>query len=549
MNDPRVPPNAATQELTQRQREILTLLRAGKVNKEIARELGIGLGTVKQHVVAIFKRLHVNNRAMAAARREATIDGDLAGAVQASHSSEGILERRPCVVLSLMLPDSAGNEVVKRLHSLLAAQAFEFQAVFLARQGRTADVIFGIHQVREYDLLRALQTAHAAFTELAQADSSCAVQLRGGVTAGLVVASMRRYGGWSGEAMASSAISSARDLADRADAGQLVIDQATQDLMLAFGIGEASSAAAALAFDSLDTLFWSGDRIAFPLVGRRDELEAWKLAVKQLKKGKGGLLYLEGETGMGKSRLCRELVDEYQQAGGMPSFYRGQPFNGGTSLRDVMDGSVHTAAEIAAMLRAPDTQARLMVIDDLHLLAREHQLELCAASGEAVRHGRLVLVSGRNLTSVVGGAQTMRLRRLPLEETAVLVRDVLAARGVKVKADKLNAVVTEASGVPLFAVELARHRGSGLLAMPLLIVVCARMDGVQLDRKLLAAMSKGDLLQSPEMLAVAMKMPLAEVMPSLDKAVASGVIARNADGLLSFSHPILRLVTEFLRME
>lgn len=550
MNDPRVPPTSAAQELTQRQREILTLLRAGKVNKEIARELGIGLGTVKQHVVAIFKRLHVNNRAMAAARREATIDGDLAGAVQGGHSgSDGVLERRPCVVLSLMLPESASNDLVKRLHSLLAAQAFEFQAVFLARQGRTADVIFGIHQVREYDLLRALQTAYAAFTELSLADKDVGAQLRGGVTAGLVVASMRRFGGWSGEAMASSAISSARELADKAGTGQLVIDQATQDLMLAFGIGEANSAASALAFASLDTLFWSGDRIAFPLVGRQDELDTWKAAVKQLKKGQGGLIFLEGETGMGKSRLCRELIDEYAAVGGKSSFYRGQPFNGGTTLRDVLDGSVHTVADIVAMLRAPGGVAKLIVIDDLHLLAKEHQVELCVASNEAMRHKRLVLVSGRNLSSVAGGAKTMRLRRLPLEETATLVRDVLATRGVKVKSDKLNTVVSEASGVPLFAVELARHRGSGLLAMPLLIVVCARMDGVNLDRKLLAAMSKADGPLSGQMLAAAMKLPMDDVAPSLEKAVEFGVVARDADGLLSFSHPILRLVTEFLRME
>src|SRR4051812_1332420 len=156
MDDPRAIAAPASQELTLRQREILNLVRAGKVNKEIARELGIGLGTVKQHVDAIFKRLHVNNRAMAAAHREATVDGDLAEVVNAGHSGDAILERRPCVVLSLALPESADDTLVKRLHGTLAAQAFEFQAVFLARQGRAADVIFGMHRVYEYDLLRAL---------------------------------------------------------------------------------------------------------------------------------------------------------------------------------------------------------------------------------------------------------------------------------------------------------------------------------------------------------------------------------------------------------
>ncbi|CAG0983112.1 partial Putative HTH-type transcriptional regulator YhjB, partial [Rhodocyclaceae bacterium] len=67
-DDPLLPGQAATVPerdapvLTGRQRQILELLRAGKVNKEIANELGIGLGTVKQHVVAIFKKLKVRNR-------------------------------------------------------------------------------------------------------------------------------------------------------------------------------------------------------------------------------------------------------------------------------------------------------------------------------------------------------------------------------------------------------------------------------------------------------------------------------------------------------
>jgi DNA-binding CsgD family transcriptional regulator len=549
MDEPRAQTASGSQELTHRQREILTLLRAGKVNKEIARELGIGLGTVKQHVVAIFKRLHVNNRAMAAARREATIDGDLAEAVSTGHGVDGILERRPCVVLSLALPESAGNDLVKRLHASLAAQAFEFQAVFLARQGHSADIIFGIHQVHEYDLLRALQSAHAAFGELLHAAPACAAQLRGGITAGLVVASMRRFGGWSGEAIASSAITSARELAGAALPGQMVIDQSAQDLMLAFGIGAERSSAGALPFGELDTLFWSGDRVAFPLVGRHEELAAWKVAVQQLKQGQGGLIYLEGETGMGKSRLCHELALEYTADGGTPAFYRGQPFNAGNSLREVLQGAVCNADQIVDMLRAPEGLARLMIIDDLHLLAPEHQSRICAAAALATRLGKLTLLSGRNLAGVADGAQTIRLRRLPLAETATLVRDVLTSRGLKVKSDKLNAVVSEASGVPLFAVELARHRGSGLLAMPLLIVVCARLDGLQLDHRLLAAVSKTDTPPTSDQIAHMMQATVADIAPALEKAVASGVLARDADDRLAFTHPVIRLVVEFLRME
>lgn len=54
-----------TYGLTQRQREVLDCLRAGKSNKQIAYELGLSEGTVKIHVTAIFKSLGVKNRTQA----------------------------------------------------------------------------------------------------------------------------------------------------------------------------------------------------------------------------------------------------------------------------------------------------------------------------------------------------------------------------------------------------------------------------------------------------------------------------------------------------
>ncbi|MGG5820795.1 LuxR C-terminal-related transcriptional regulator [Falsiroseomonas sp. HW251] len=61
----------ATSGLTQRQREILGLLRQGLPNREIATQLRIGEGTVKLHVSAIMRRLGARNRTEAALRRDA----------------------------------------------------------------------------------------------------------------------------------------------------------------------------------------------------------------------------------------------------------------------------------------------------------------------------------------------------------------------------------------------------------------------------------------------------------------------------------------------
>lgn len=51
--------------LTRRQNAVLELMREGKSNKQIARELGICEGTVKVHVAALFRHLGVHNRVSA----------------------------------------------------------------------------------------------------------------------------------------------------------------------------------------------------------------------------------------------------------------------------------------------------------------------------------------------------------------------------------------------------------------------------------------------------------------------------------------------------
>lgn len=52
--------------LTPRQQQVLELLVQGRSNKQIARALGLGEGTVKIHMAALFRNLGVPNRAAAA---------------------------------------------------------------------------------------------------------------------------------------------------------------------------------------------------------------------------------------------------------------------------------------------------------------------------------------------------------------------------------------------------------------------------------------------------------------------------------------------------
>jgi DNA-binding NarL/FixJ family response regulator len=59
---------ASASDLTPRQHDVLRLLLRGEPNKLIARELGLTEGTVKIHIAAILRALHVRNRTEAVVR-------------------------------------------------------------------------------------------------------------------------------------------------------------------------------------------------------------------------------------------------------------------------------------------------------------------------------------------------------------------------------------------------------------------------------------------------------------------------------------------------
>jgi DNA-binding NarL/FixJ family response regulator len=65
----KAPPGSTAATLdafTARQRDVLRLIVQGMSNKEIARALNLGEGTVKVHMAALFRKLGVNRRAAVA---------------------------------------------------------------------------------------------------------------------------------------------------------------------------------------------------------------------------------------------------------------------------------------------------------------------------------------------------------------------------------------------------------------------------------------------------------------------------------------------------
>ena len=544
-------------ELSPRQRQILDLLRAGKVNKEIACELGIGLGTVKQHIVAIFKKLKVRNRAAAVScdlQRPSSDGGEL------PVFAGGLLERRPCVVLSLLLAPGgdlqqageAPNQALMRLlHQSLAAYAFDHDAVFLARHQSAGDLIFGIRGACTQDVYRAVLAARLVYRAVAAHEPKLAQGLRGGVTAGLAAISINRRGAWSGEAMASGAIAEARDLAAAAVPGTLCLAPEARQMLSVLGPTPVGQLAEQLHFSTVDHLAWQEMDSNLPtggeLLGRESELRAIESWLSEGLQRSRGWFLLEGEIGMGKSTLCRHLAQESWLRGRrLRHFFVLHDLDGPT-LRSLPDGlpiDLHSLCEEPVAL--PAAAPEILLIDDADLLPAATLRQLVSA---CERMQRLLLLAGRRFPEGLGGADgAVRLGRLTQESIMTLLR-TCAARADSVGRPRQTPwleLADLACGVPLFACEMGRAAGTpGFgVTLALRLAIAARLDPMGLDRLLLRHVARfeaepaaclpgaelaGKIGVSPESLLI-----------YVEQAVSAGVLRRNERGGLAYVHPLLR---------
>src|SRR5713226_7200481 len=68
IHPPISPRTGAKRHLTFRQNQIVTMLKIGSSNREIARVLGVSEGTIKVHLHRIYQRIGVSNRTQLAAQ-------------------------------------------------------------------------------------------------------------------------------------------------------------------------------------------------------------------------------------------------------------------------------------------------------------------------------------------------------------------------------------------------------------------------------------------------------------------------------------------------
>ena len=568
-------------ELTQRQQQILALIKAGKVNKEIANELGIGLGTVKQHVVALFKKLHVSNRTMAASQG---LDQAPVAHLESAEISEGMLERRPCIVLSIFLSDailknatepSARNIVQEQLHKTFSALAGTYHALFLTSKHCVGDLIFGIQRGTEQDIFKALRAARAIFDALTDYPS-LTQDLRGGLAAGFAISTMNRHGGWSGEVVASAVIAQARELAGNAAPGELALGALAKTLLEITGPCAPGFAIPQLLFKTLNRMPWGNNHqlpqsqaggseepgSEPPILGRDTELERLEILFSDVFKGKKNhLVYIEGETGMGKSLLCRYAAEHaLNMKGRVHHFVCHSGGEEGNLYMFPSGAPVKPQALLHCLKSVVGRGYEVIIVDDAHLLPANILLKATETASAA--KGKLVIIAARKFSKyVVAPSETIKLGHLPktaienliAQSVAQLEKDQLKAAEGRADSTIQHAQDTHcttatiaqlALGVPLFAIELAHHHQDDSLPFSLHVVINARMDGLKLDRALLRYISKATIHLTAAEIAKAMWESPDVIQQAAEQACASGVLWLDEEGRLGFVHPLLRILVK-----
>ncbi|HEX6275877.1 MAG TPA: AAA family ATPase, partial [Polyangiaceae bacterium] len=217
-----------------------------------------------------------------------------------------------------------------------------------------------------------------------------------------------------------------------------------------------------------------------PFFGRGSELARLETALARAEQGRGSLVIVTGEAGIGKSRLARELEarsDERNvavawgrcwEAGGAPAFWPWtqvfralgrEPFE---TLHDTPDSSqrfVLFDAATRALADAARETPRLVFLDDLHVADVPSLLLLLFVARELGGMGVLVVGSARDAhpTDPETGALLAKIRReAEVLSLPRLTRDEVAAWAVSrstLAAERLYGV---SEGIPLFVEELLR---------------------------------------------------------------------------------------------
>jgi DNA-binding CsgD family transcriptional regulator/tetratricopeptide (TPR) repeat protein len=329
------------------------------------------------------------------------------------------------------------------------------------------------------------------------------------------------------------------------------------------------------------------------LVGRDSEMALLTGLIKELARGRGGSILIEGEPGIGKSALVRAAVAEAPAAGCEVFWGAGDELGQALPLLPFLDGlrvrepSVNARrTTIVRLLRGEDTADRgtdvpavlaeqllalvaeqcavrpaILVVDDLQW-ADQASIALWGRLARSARQVPLLLVGTMRpvpqrddliaLRRAVDDAT--RLHLTGLTETAVA--DLVAALAGGKPSGNLLRLADGAAGNPLYVTELvaaltrsssltiteagAAELASGSAPGSLSAAIADRLgfvDGAVREVLRAAALLGTDFAVRD--LGIVLGRSVADLIPAVDKACAAGVLAESSSGL-GFRHPLIR---------
>ena len=182
------------------------------------------------------------------------------------------------------------------------------------RQGATCLVYFGYPQAYEDAARRAVHSGIA----MAAADASSRSFARIGIHTGPVLVGEKHGPRWQDRDLTGVSLEVARDCQRQAAPGQVLITADTRRLVQEFFIldeidtppirATAEPVPLYLVRGETDLQKWlAGTQRLTPFTGRTEEINFLKASYEKVLQGKGQIILVSGEPGIGKSRLLREL--------------------------------------------------------------------------------------------------------------------------------------------------------------------------------------------------------------------------------------------------
>ena len=329
------------------------------------------------------------------------------------------------------------------------------------------------------------------------------------------------------------------------------------------------------------------------LVGRDSEMALLAVRIRELTRGRGGPVLIEGEPGIGKSALVQAAVAKARQARCQVFWGTGDELGQELPLLPLLEGlgvrepsANRRRNTITRLLRGETTADRgtdvptavaeqllalvaeqcavrpsILVIDDLQW-ADPATIALCGRLAKLARQAPLLLIGIMRpvpqrddllaLRRVVG--DDARLQLTALTETAAA--DLVAALAGGKPDDNLLRLADGAAGNPLYLTELvaALTRSSGLTITEagaaqlaggpapssLSAAIADRLGFVAkpVREVLWAAALLGMDFAIPD-LAIVLDRSVTDLIPAIDEACAAGVLAESGHGL-GFRHPLIR---------